>query len=95
MVMEILASLLKTGLEDSCFKAHPKYKQLKITLLSIADDVLLFFQGEKESLLAIKDILRVFSSKIGLMLNYAKTTLIIGSLQDEVHGKFTRELQGH
>lgn len=80
MVMEILASLLKTGLERNCFKSH----QLKITHISFADGVLLFFKGEKESMLAIKEILRVFSRNTCLMLNHAKIMIITGGLHEEV-----------
>lgn len=74
------------------FRTHSKCKTLGITDLNFANDVLIFFKGDKNSVLAIRDVLHTFSSNNGLMLKSNKISLIIGGLYPSVASEFAEIL---
>lgn len=57
LLMEVLGSLLKEGIESKGMGYHPKCKRTCTTHLSFADDVLIFTRAEDKSLECINVIL--------------------------------------
>ncbi|XP_039005001.1 uncharacterized protein LOC120132276 [Hibiscus syriacus] len=54
------------------FNYHPKCKKVGITHLSFADDLLIFFKGNVESVIGVITVLESFYEMSGLNLNAAK-----------------------
>lgn len=71
---------------NSCFAAgfikhHPKTKELDITHLMFADDVMVFFDGSSYSLQGISEAMEIFASWSGLRINCDKTELFTAGLE--------------
>ncbi|GJT68149.1 RNA-directed DNA polymerase, eukaryota, reverse transcriptase zinc-binding domain protein [Tanacetum coccineum] len=81
LVMEVLNLLIKKNIEDSKeFRYHFGCKNLKITHLCFADDLLVFCNGDIESVKVIKKSLEEFSGLSGLVPNMQKSTIFFGGL---------------
>lgn len=83
LIMEVLAGLLEEALSRKAFLAHPKWKSLKISHLSFADDVLLFFKGIKETVGNIHAIILQFTKITGLSISTGKSFLVTVGLNIE------------
>ncbi|PKI44067.1 hypothetical protein CRG98_035529 [Punica granatum] len=62
---------------------HPRCKSIKLTHLCFADDLFLFINGSKESLVAILDVLNTFYNWSGLKLNLEKIEIFMGGINEE------------
>ncbi|GKC77153.1 RNA-directed DNA polymerase, eukaryota, reverse transcriptase zinc-binding domain protein, partial [Tanacetum coccineum] len=81
LVMEVLNLLIKKNIEESrVFKYHFGCKNLKITHLCFADDLLVFYHGDTESVKVIKKSLEEFSGFSGLVPNLQKSAIFYGGL---------------
>ncbi|GKB36272.1 RNA-directed DNA polymerase, eukaryota, reverse transcriptase zinc-binding domain protein [Tanacetum coccineum] len=81
--MEVLNLLIIKNIEDSgMFKYHYGCKSLKITHLCFADDLLVFCNGDQESVKVIKESLDEFSGVSGLVPNMQKSTVFFGGLSN-------------
>ncbi|GKD83620.1 RNA-directed DNA polymerase, eukaryota, reverse transcriptase zinc-binding domain protein [Tanacetum coccineum] len=80
-VMEVLNLLIKENIEERRgFKHHIGCKNLKITHLCFADDLLVFCHGDPESVKVMKKSLDEFSGFSGLLPNLQKSTIFFGGL---------------
>ncbi|GJU75270.1 retrotransposon protein, putative, ty1-copia subclass [Tanacetum coccineum] len=81
LVMEVLNLLIKKNIKESrVFKYHFGCKNLKITHLCFADDLLVFYHGDTESVKVIKKSLEEFSGFSGLVPNLQKSAIFYGGL---------------
>ncbi|GKB61170.1 RNA-directed DNA polymerase, eukaryota, reverse transcriptase zinc-binding domain protein [Tanacetum coccineum] len=79
--MEVLNLLIKKNIEENVdFKYHFGCKNLKITHMCFADDLLVFCHGDSESVKVIKKSLDEFSRYSGLLPNMQKSTIFFGGL---------------
>ncbi|GJX49917.1 RNA-directed DNA polymerase, eukaryota, reverse transcriptase zinc-binding domain protein [Tanacetum coccineum] len=84
VVMEMLNLLIKGEIrKDKSFKYHFGCKQLKITHLCFADDLIMLCHGDMNSLATLKRSLDKFSSVSELYPNLSKCTMFCGSLGDD------------
>ncbi|KAL2474452.1 Uncharacterized protein Adt_35188 [Abeliophyllum distichum] len=60
---------------NSDFNFHPKCRQLKISHLAFADDVMLFARGDPTSVFILMDCVSSFGSVSGLQGNAFKSSL--------------------
>ncbi|GKC20611.1 RNA-directed DNA polymerase, eukaryota, reverse transcriptase zinc-binding domain protein [Tanacetum coccineum] len=65
---------------SSDFKYHPGCKELKMTHLCFADDLLVIYHGSVESVKVIKDSIDEFSKVSGLEPNLSKSTIFFGNV---------------
>ncbi|GKC59662.1 RNA-directed DNA polymerase, eukaryota, reverse transcriptase zinc-binding domain protein, partial [Tanacetum coccineum] len=90
VVMEMLNLLIKDEIrKDKSFKYHFGYKQLKITHLCFADDLIMLCHGDMNSVETLKRALDKFSSVSGLYPNLSKCTMFCGSLGDDTKGEIS------
>ncbi|XP_039058744.1 uncharacterized protein LOC120202381 [Hibiscus syriacus] len=75
LAMNILSKLLNTAAAIGLFGYHPKCKQIGLTHLTFADDLLIFCKGNLESVIGVTTILKKFYEISGLQLNVAKYDL--------------------
>ncbi|GKA73603.1 RNA-directed DNA polymerase, eukaryota, reverse transcriptase zinc-binding domain protein [Tanacetum coccineum] len=84
LVMEILNLLMIRKIEhNGLFQYHFGCKQLKITHVCFADDLLMFCHGDPVSVKTIKEVIEEFGSVSVLLPNYNKSTIIFGSVNKE------------
>ncbi|GJW58750.1 RNA-directed DNA polymerase, eukaryota, reverse transcriptase zinc-binding domain protein [Tanacetum coccineum] len=81
LIIEMLSLIVQDKVErGSDFQYHFGCKQIKITHVCFADDLLMFCHGDKGSVSTIKDDIEEFGEISGLFLNYSKSTIIFGSM---------------
>ncbi|GKF50954.1 RNA-directed DNA polymerase, eukaryota, reverse transcriptase zinc-binding domain protein [Tanacetum coccineum] len=84
LVMEVLTLVLKDEIaKGRNFKYHFGCKQLQITHICFADDLLVLCHGDKDSASTIKKALEKFSKASGVYPNLSRSTLFCGSLKEE------------
>ncbi|GJR88549.1 RNA-directed DNA polymerase, eukaryota, reverse transcriptase zinc-binding domain protein [Tanacetum coccineum] len=90
VVMEMLNLLVKEEIrKEKAFKYHFGYKQLKITHLCFADDLIMLCHRDVVSVKTLKRALDKFSAISGLYPNLGKCTMFCGSLDDTMKTKIT------
>lgn len=77
MAMDILSKDLDIAAREGSFGIHPKCYNPLVTHLSFADDLLIFFDGSRDSLRGILTVLRDFQRRSGLSLNLRKTCVFV------------------
>ncbi|GJZ27198.1 nucleolar protein 56-like protein, partial [Tanacetum coccineum] len=72
---------------DHIFKFHAGCKELKLTHLCFADDLLVVCNGDVESEKVIKKTMMEFNAIFGLIPNMEKSTVFFGNVKEEVKDK--------
>lgn len=75
-----MSQLLNANYRNGRIGFHPMASSPQITHLAFADDLMIFFDGEKGSLQNIADTLDIFSAWSSLTMNRGKTELFIAGL---------------
>lgn len=83
IAMEVFSKLLDTAADEGRIGFHPRCKSIKLTHLCFADDLFLFTNGSKESLVAILEVLNTFYNWSGLKLNPEKSEIFTGGITEE------------
>ncbi|GKV27354.1 hypothetical protein SLEP1_g36534 [Rubroshorea leprosula] len=73
--MEVLSHMLNKAAEEGKFAYHPKCKNVQLTHLCFANNLMIFTDGSLASLNAIDAVLTHFYKVSGLRVNYAKSEL--------------------
>ncbi|XP_019240181.1 PREDICTED: uncharacterized protein LOC109220175 [Nicotiana attenuata] len=84
LAMEYLSRSLKGVCEDKKFKFHPRCKRMQIIQLGFADDLLLFCNGELESITILMQCFQKFSQVSGLSANTEKSSVYFGGVPQEI-----------
>ncbi|KAL0804295.1 hypothetical protein Bca101_096785 [Brassica carinata] len=84
IVMDLLSKQLDRAALAHQFIPHPKAIDPLVTHLSFADDMLIFFNGDSDSLEGILRILQSFYLNSGLGLNLAKSSLFLDGGNAEI-----------
>ncbi|GKC94250.1 RNA-directed DNA polymerase, eukaryota, reverse transcriptase zinc-binding domain protein [Tanacetum coccineum] len=83
LVMEMLNIVVQNKInENPRFRYHWGCKQLKISHLCFADDLLMFCHGDVESVRVIKGALDEFSMISSLVPNMGKSTVFFGNIRE-------------
>ncbi|KAK1420027.1 hypothetical protein QVD17_29540 [Tagetes erecta] len=81
IVMEVLTLMLQRKVkESSVFRYHWGCEKLGIISLCFADDLLMYFHGDSQSIKLIKESLDEFSSVSGLVPNLLKSTIYFSNV---------------
>ncbi|GJW97791.1 RNA-directed DNA polymerase, eukaryota, reverse transcriptase zinc-binding domain protein [Tanacetum coccineum] len=68
------------GGENPNFKYHAGCKEIKLTHLCFANDLLVMCHGNVDSVMVVKEALDIFSSVFGLKPNMRKSTIFFGNI---------------
>ncbi|GKA46941.1 RNA-directed DNA polymerase, eukaryota, reverse transcriptase zinc-binding domain protein [Tanacetum coccineum] len=91
--MEVFSLILARNVErNRFFIYHKGCKELKLTHLSFADDLLVISHGDEHSIKVIKDSLEEFSLVSGLLPNMDKSVIFFGSVKENVKEKILEVL---
>ncbi|GKG04546.1 RNA-directed DNA polymerase, eukaryota, reverse transcriptase zinc-binding domain protein, partial [Tanacetum coccineum] len=83
LVMEVLNLVLKREINRSLsFKYHWLCKELNLTHLCFADDLLLFCNGDSNSIAVLKKALMEFGGMSGLLPNITKSVVFFGNVKE-------------
>ncbi|GJT94434.1 RNA-directed DNA polymerase, eukaryota, reverse transcriptase zinc-binding domain protein [Tanacetum coccineum] len=83
LVMEVLTLMVQRRVSKSNqFKLHWGCKELKLTQLCFADDLLMLCNGDHHSVEVLKQGLMEFSGTSGLIPNMNKSTIFFGSVKE-------------
>lgn len=80
--MNVLSKLLDKAVLDRKFGYHPKCKNLGLTHLSFADDILVFTDGKVRSIDSIVAVFDDFARISGLCISMEKSTIYYAGVQE-------------
>ncbi|GJV82645.1 RNA-directed DNA polymerase, eukaryota, reverse transcriptase zinc-binding domain protein [Tanacetum coccineum] len=84
MVMEVFNMIMiKNVKESGKFRYHHGCKELKLTHMCFADDLLVLCKGDTESVKVVKKTIEEFSKVCGLFPNINKSTIFFGNIKEE------------
>ncbi|GAB2278053.1 hypothetical protein Dimus_039266 [Dionaea muscipula] len=69
------------------FGFHPRCKKLGIISVSFADDLMVFFRADHESLDCLREQLKYFKKVSGLEINVSKSSIFFGVIVEEEKGE--------
>lgn len=82
LCLEALSRSLKCISRSTAFGFHPKCRNLLITHLAYADDLLLFSRGDVQSFSLIMNCLNRFGDMAGLRINLNKSNVYLAIVDD-------------
>ncbi|XP_010462886.1 PREDICTED: uncharacterized protein LOC104743514 [Camelina sativa] len=84
LAMEVFTQMINKSFNNNLIGHHPTTTNPQVTHLAFADDIMVFFDGQKESLQNITKVLQDFENISGLAMNKDKTYIFIAGVnQDE------------
>ena len=85
--MEYLSRLLTTVSRRKLFKFHPYCKNLELTHLMFADDLILFSKADPTNLTYLKEALDMFYKCAGLRANTHKSQIDFGGCSEALQAQ--------
>lgn len=89
--MNVLSGMLDKAVERKQVGYHPKCKNIMLSHLCFADDLLVFTDGTKRSVEGILTVFKNFASISGLKISLEKSTLYTVGIQDNTREDILRE----
>lgn len=89
--MNVLSGMLDKAVERQQVGYHPKCKNIMLSHLSFADDLLVFTDGTKRSVEGILGVFKEFASISGLKISLEKSTLYTAGIQESTKDDILRE----
>ena len=81
--MQVLSKLLDKAAKEKLIGYHPYCKELNLTHICFADDVLVFSDGKKRSTEGILAVFKEFARMSGLNISLEKSTLYLAGVKAE------------
>lgn len=78
--MNVLSLMLDKAASEGRIGFHPRCKNLKITHLCFADDIMVFSDGKARSMEGVLNVFKDFASYSGLTISLEKSTLFLASI---------------
>lgn len=91
--MNVLSKLLDKSASDSSLGYHPKRKNIGLTHLSFADDLLVFTDGRIRSIDSIIEVFDYFGRISGLKISMEKTTIFYAGMPDNTRQQFEQRFR--
>ncbi|CAM8908449.1 unnamed protein product [Rhodiola kirilowii] len=82
IAMECLSGMMKRLNKTIGFYYHPKCHRIKLSHIMFADDLILFSSGRNSTIGAIKEVVNEFLDCSGLSINFQKSHLFTGGMND-------------
>lgn len=84
MCINILTCMLDKAAADRRFGFHPRCRNMSLTHLCFADDILVFSDGRSRSIQGILEVFENFAAKSGLRISLDKSTIFMAGIT-QVH----------
>lgn len=82
MCMNVLSCLIDKAMEEKKIGYHSKFKNIQMTYLCFADDLMVFIDGTKRSIEGVLRVFDEFASMSGLKINLENSTLYLAGVSD-------------
>ena len=79
--MQVLSKLLDKAAKEKQIGYHPYCKELNLTHICFADDVLVFSDGKKRSIEGILAVFKEFARMSGLNISLEKSTIYLAGVK--------------
>lgn len=83
IAMNCLSHMLNAVADQSRSKYHKNCKKIKLTHLSFADDLLIFTEGNIDSVQCVLQVLKEFEERSGLAVSMQKTSFYASGMTEE------------
>ncbi|GJY15597.1 putative nucleotidyltransferase, ribonuclease H [Tanacetum coccineum] len=84
LVMEVFTLIMERNVRNTAeFNYHFRCKNLKITHICFADDLMVFCHGDPCYVKVVKDSIDEFGKCSGLLTNFSKSTVFFGSMNED------------
>ena len=83
LCMNVLSQKIDKAVLERKFQFHPKCKNLSLTHLCFADDLMVFVEGTKESIEGVLSVFDGFAKWSGLSISIEKSTVYMAGIQEE------------
>lgn len=83
IAVNCLSHMLNAVADQSRFKYHTNCKKIKLTHLSFADDLLIFTEGNMESVQCVLQVLKEFEERSRLAVSMQKTSFYASGMSEE------------
>ncbi|XP_062103584.1 uncharacterized protein LOC133814669 [Humulus lupulus] len=93
LIMEYLTRLLAHCSGKKGFGFHPMCKQLRLTNLCFADDLIIFCKGNFSSVTCIQEAFKKFCDSTGLSANKSKSHIFFGGVKEDIKVKILDLMQ--
>lgn len=87
--MNVLSWMIDQAAMDRQVGYHPNCKQVRLTHLYFADDLMVFMDGRRRSIEGIIGILDSFAERSGLRISVDKSILYLPGVSDQVKSDIT------
>lgn len=82
--MDVLSKLLDKAASTQRFGYHPRCKNLGLTHLTFADDLMVVTDGKMHSMEGIVDVFDKFAKYSGLRISMEKLTMYLGGVREDI-----------
>nr|GFA60769.1 hypothetical protein [Tanacetum cinerariifolium] len=83
LIMEVFNLVLRREInKNSAFRYHWQCKELKLTHLCLANDLLLFYNGDSCSVAILNNAISTFGGLSGLLPNFTKSMVFFGNVRE-------------
>lgn len=90
--MNVLSKLIDLAAEKKRIGYHPRCKNIGLTHLCFADDLVIFADGTKRSVEGILEVFQKFTKISGLKISLEKSTLCVAGGSSQNHTEITEFL---
>ncbi|KAG7599383.1 Reverse transcriptase domain [Arabidopsis suecica] len=80
--MNVLSSMIDKAARNKSIGYHPKCKQMQLTHLCFADDLMVFVEGNKKSIEGALSVFEEFAIHSGLKISLEKSTLYMAGVSE-------------
>ena len=87
LCMNVLSHKIDKAVEKGKFKFHPQCKEISLTYLCFADDLMVFVEGSKESIEGALSVFDEFAVWSGLFISIEKSTIYMACVSVEEKGR--------
>lgn len=91
--MDVVSKLLDRSAQRHRLGYHPKCKNLGLTHLSFADDIMVFTDGRVRSIERIVDVFDYFAKISGLRISMEKSTIYYAGISEEEREELINQFQ--
>lgn len=91
--MDVLSKLLDRSAQRHQFGYHPKCKNLGLTHLSFADDIMVFTDGRVRSIESIVNVFEYFAKIWGLRISMEKSTIYYAGISKDERQELINQFQ--
>ncbi|XP_024004984.1 uncharacterized protein LOC112082115 [Eutrema salsugineum] len=89
--MNVLSKKIDKAASERKISYYPGCKDMELTHLCFADDLLVFVKGDKQSIVGTLEVFNSFATQSGLHISIEKSTVYMAGIEDDLRAEILRE----